>query len=488
MQLQAATPDYTEERKGKYLYFWGDYPHWVITNERGKKILRELFKGVTFEEIFTRYKKETELPHREAVKDLDTFLTPLIQVGVVHEERCPPVIPKVRTQFSVDTAAQNITSVVLNPTRACNYACTHCYTDACHPLPDELSCKEMIAILKEVAPFMRAKILGFLGGEPLLRKQEVLKTAEYWIQKEKGTASVSTNGSLIDVDFAQKAAALRLAVQISVDGAYPETCDAVRGEGSWERAVEGVRISIKCGAPTWLCMVYHRENIGELEDFIALGYELGVSGVRFIPYNYLGRGTSSHLVKVMPYQMVKKVHTILKKHPEWGDFIDQSFFGNISVIVKSAPRYVYCGSGLSTLLIESNGDLYPCINLVYPEFKIGNLREQKFNDLWIHSPVLKKIRSLCVEDANEKCSSCFIRYLCGMGCRSEIYELTHRITLPTFFCESWKKSVLEMCWILNEFPELHQRVTEQRHTWVSQSAPLVDEKQVHTLMNQLFCR
>lgn len=487
MRLQAANPDYAEERRGRYLFFWGEYPHWVVTNEMGKTILYKLFKGVDVQEISIMYQRETGSSQEEAAADLQKFLNPLIQVGAVYEAGSPSAILPVKIQFSLDDAVKNIASVVLNPTHACNYRCVHCYTDASQPLPDELSSEEMITILKEIAPFMHAKILGFLGGEPLLRKKEVLKVAEYWIQKEKGSASVSTNGSLIDYGFAEKAAALNLAVQISLDGADPVSCDRVRGEGSFAKAVEGAEICVKSGAPTWLCMVYHKDNLGELEDFIALGVSLGATGVRFIPYNYLGRGASSNLVKVMPYKMVKTVHTILKKHPEWGDFIDQSFFGNISVIVRSAPRYVYCGSGLSTLLVESNGDLYPCINLKYPEFKIGNLKENSFERLWVTSPVLKKIRSLCVEDSNQKCSSCIVKYLCGMGCRSEIYELTHRIQLPTFFCESWKKSLLEMCWILDEFPGLHQKVTEQRKAWTSQSEPLVDKRQVHTLMSKL-CR
>lgn len=487
MQLQVSTPDYTEERGGKVLYFWGDYPHWVVTNGVGDKVLHALVRGAAFEEIFNYYARETGLPSEDAQKDLYEFLNPLIRVGIIHVDRRPPVIPHVKDQFSMKDACHNVTSIVLNPTRACNYACKHCYTDADQPLPGELSCKEMISILGQVAPLMHMKILGFLGGEPLLRKEDVIKVAQYWIQEEKGLASVSTNGSLIDSHFAKKAADLNLAIQISVDGAHPETCDAVRGKGSWERAISGTKTAVENGALTWLCMVYQRDNLDELEDFISLGIQLGVKGVRFIPYNYLGRGTTSNLVKVMPHQMVKKVYTILRTHPEWGDFIDQSFFGNISVIVRSVPRYVYCGSGLSTLLVESNGDVYPCINLVHPEFKVGNLRETPFKTLWFHSPILKRIRSLCVED-NEKCHSCFVRYLCGMGCRSEIYELTHRITLPTFFCESWKKAIIEMCWILDEFPHLHERVTQQRQSWTSQSDSLINEGEAQNLLNQLFCR
>ncbi len=482
MFLQAAAPDYTEERKGKYLYFWGDYPHWIITNGTGKKILCHLIKGADLEDITEMY-KETGIPQREAQKDLQHFLKPLIETGVVYEKEAP-VIPSVKTQFSVEKAAKTIASVVINPTHACNYQCKHCYTDAKTPLPDELDGDEMITILKQISPFMRPKILGFLGGEPLLRKSAVLTVAEYWIKKENGYASVSTNGSLIDNDFAQKAAALHVVVQISVDGAVPETCDAVRGDGSWKKAIKGARTCVDHGVRTWLCMVYHKGNLCELEDFIALGKDLGVHGVRFIPYNYLGRGASSGLVKVMPFAMVKTVHKILKTHPDWGDFIDQSFFGNISVIVQSAPRYVYCGSGLSTLLIESNGDLYPCINLVYPEFRVGNLRKEKFSNLWFNSPLLQKIRTLCVEDANTKCASCIVRYLCGMGCRSEIYELTRQLSLPTFFCESWKKAVFEMCWILDEFPGLHERVTQQRQEWPSQKESLVDTEKAHLLITK----
>jgi radical SAM protein with 4Fe4S-binding SPASM domain len=444
-----------------------------------------LCTGAARSDIIQEYHDITGATHEETLNDLEKFLKPLIDVGVVYEKETPPVIPPVKTQFSVSAAAETIASVVINPTCACNYHCTHCYTDSRAPLDNELTTEEMISILGDIIPFMRPKILGFLGGEPLLRKSDVLKVTKFWTHDHAGYASLSTNGSLIDEQFAQKAHQNKLVVQVSVDGSNPQTCDAVRGTGSFDKAVKGAQICVDHKVKTWLCMVYHTGNIDELEDFIALGEHIGVDGVRFIPYNYLGRGASSNLVKVMPYTMVKNVHKILKKHPEWGDFIDQSFFANISVIVRSAPRYVYCGSGLATLLIESNGDLYPCINLVYPEFKIGNLREHTFADLWFNSPILKKIRSLCVEDANEYCSSCPVKYMCGMGCRSEIYELTRVINLPTFFCESWKKSIYEMCWILDEFPTLHQKVTSQRQTWPAQHTPLVDTEKAHHVLSQM---
>lgn len=483
--LQATRPDYTEKRSNRFLYFWGDYPHWLVTNETGQEILLFLFEGKDIESLLSFYQEETSCSTEEAEEDLQNFLRPLIHAGVVYWQNSPPSIPTLKDQFSLDTAKQSIASVVLNPTSACNYRCKHCYTNSSTPLLDELTLGEMISILKQISPFMHPKILGFLGGEPLLRKEDVLAVSEFWIKEENGYASVSTNGSLLDSDFARRAADINLVVQVSLDGATPETCDRIRGKGSWKRAVAAAETCANEGVLSWLCMVYTKENISELEDFIKLGLDLGIHGIRFIPYNYLGRGASSDLVKVMPLQMIKEVHRILRKHPDWGDFISQSFFGNISVIVRTAPRYVYCGSGLATLLVESNGDLYPCINLVYPEFKVGNLKEKSFEELWFQSPILEKIRTLCVEDANEKCASCVVRYMCGLGCRSEIYELTRRINLPTFFCESWKKSIFEMCWIQDEFPGLHEKVTERRQTWPAQYEPLVSKEKAQLLMDSI---
>lgn len=484
-RLQAAKPDYIEERNGRFLFFWGDYPHWLVTNEAGRNILLLLFKGKETESIISFYQKEAGCSREEAEADLYDFVRPLIQVGVVYEQGSPPVIPKVKDQFFLERATESIASMVVNPTSACNYRCKHCYTNSSTPLPGELTLDEMLSILKQISPFMHPKILGFLGGEPLLRKKDLLAVSEYWTREENGYASVSTNGSLLDSDFARKAADINLVVQISLDGATPETCDSIRGEGAWKMAVAAAETCAKQDVLTWLCMVYTKGNIHELEDFIRLGLDIGVHGVRFIPYNYLGRGALSDLVKVMPFEMIKEVHKILRKHPDWGDFISQSFFGNISVIVRTAPRYVYCGSGLGTLLVESNGDLYPCINLVYPEFRVGNLREKPFKELWFNSPILKKIRSLCVEDANAKCASCVVRYMCGLGCRSEIYELTRRINLPTFFCESWEKSIFEMCWIQDELPGLHERVTQRRQTWPAQSEPLVDKEKTRLLTDSI---
>ena len=59
--------------------------------------------------------------------------------------------------------------VVWNSTRRCNLLCAHCYLDATERAgSDELTTEEACAFVDDVAA-MKAPVLLFSGGEPLLR-------------------------------------------------------------------------------------------------------------------------------------------------------------------------------------------------------------------------------------------------------------------------------------------------------------------------------
>jgi radical SAM protein with 4Fe4S-binding SPASM domain len=465
-RLVVAQPDYRERRGDKTLFFWGDYPHWLITNRAGVLILDLLRQERPLPEVVRAYGQRAMLDESTARADVNTLLEPLAISGVVYRADRPPMLPSVRDQLDIDAVIRSVRSSVLNLTLNCNYRCDHCYASAGIPKVNELTAEEILGIFEQFRPFCRMKILGILGGEPLMRMRDLLRIADH-LRDRGWLTSVSTNGSLVTRQFARRAAELDMIVQVSVDGATAESCDSVRGPGAFARALRATRLLVEHGARPLINMVYHRGNVGELEQFIELGEALGVRGARFIPFNFRGRGLRGDFTKVMHYEMVVALRDILRRRPQWADLIALSFLGNIASIVRLSPRYAYCGTGAATFLIDSNGDLYPCQNLVFPEFRIGNLREQPFEQLWLHAPLLQRLRSLCVETLNEKCPRCPVRYLCGGGCRMEIYGLTSRLDLPTFWCGSWPKAVWEMCWTLDEFPALSRRIAEERvGTWM----------------------
>jgi len=83
--------------------------------------------------------------------------------------------------------------------------------------------------------------------------------------------------------------------RFSLDGAIPQCHDAVRGQGVFQKALDGISTLVSGGAYTILSLVCHESNVAQLEAFYALGHTLGVNEVRFIPLKRIGGAETSGL-------------------------------------------------------------------------------------------------------------------------------------------------------------------------------------------------
>ena len=119
-------------------------------------------------------------------------------------------------------------------TYGCNLRCVHCLSSSGKRRRDELTTAEAKRLIDEWAE-MKVFYINVGGGEPMSRR-DFFELMDYALDRSIGV-KFSTNGTLID-DAAAAWIASRdyLDVQISIDGATPETNDPVRGEGSYERA------------------------------------------------------------------------------------------------------------------------------------------------------------------------------------------------------------------------------------------------------------
>lgn len=144
----------------------------------------------------------------------------------------------------------------------CNLACHHCFI-SCHPKNDSfgfLSLDEVKRRLEESLE-LGVKEYYFTGGEPFLNREMVeilIETLRY------GPATVLTNGTVFKPEWlerlraADEASPYSLEIRVSIDGFSPETNDPIRGEGTFRRAMQGVRqlvdhgfLPIITAARTW---------------------------------------------------------------------------------------------------------------------------------------------------------------------------------------------------------------------------------------------
>jgi molybdenum cofactor biosynthesis enzyme MoaA len=133
----------------------------------------------------------------------------------------------------------------------CNLTCHHCFI-SCSPKNDSfgyLSLAEVKSRLEESIG-LGVKEYYFTGGEPFLNREMVpilVETLQY------GPATVLTNGTVLKDEWlaelraAEEASLYSLEFRVSIDGFSPETNDPIRGEGTFERAIEGVRKLVEFG-------------------------------------------------------------------------------------------------------------------------------------------------------------------------------------------------------------------------------------------------
>ena len=94
---------------------------------------------------------------------------------------------------------------------------------------------------------------------------------------------LETNGLRITPELAARLADSGVDhVSVSLDGARPETHDAIRGvPGAWQRAVAGIGHLVTAGYRPQLIMSSMCRNVAELEDVLTLAGQLGAGSVKF---------------------------------------------------------------------------------------------------------------------------------------------------------------------------------------------------------------
>ena len=210
-------------------------------------------------------------------------------------------------------------NLALNVTRQCNLRCRFCYN-----LPNlqttsqgALRADEVARLLKAGRPYRAPGcVLTILGGEPLLDEEKLLAVAQA-AAREGMKVLVSTNGTCVSDRFARQARALRLDVQVSVDGPSAAVHDAARGPGVFARLSAGIETLARHGVRPIVSLICHQGNLGSLEDFYTWAREAGAAEARFIPLKLLGGAPSSDLRAVPLPDLMRTARAMFERRPEF---------------------------------------------------------------------------------------------------------------------------------------------------------------------------
>ena len=252
--------------------------------------------------------------------------------------------------------------ILFDPTSACNMHCVGCWAGE-YGNKNNLSFDDMDKIVtqgKELGVYLYM----LTGGEPLVRKKDVLKLAE---KHNDVQFAIYTNSTLIDEPFCEEVQRLgNIAFMLSIEGT-PETNDARRGEGHYAAVMHAMDLLKKYGIIFGTSICYTRQNIEAVTNdaFMRLLCEKGAHFGFYFHYMPVGNEAAPELMPT-PEQRKYMIDRIRYLRSEECDipFYPMDF--------QNDAEFVHgcVAGGRYYLHINAAGDVDPCVFIHYSNCNI----------------------------------------------------------------------------------------------------------------------
>jgi AdoMet-dependent heme synthase len=285
-------------------------------------------------------------------------------------------------------------SVHLDLTYRCNERCVHCYLD--HEDHGEMDTAEVKDVLDQLAA-AGVFFLVFSGGEIFMRR-DIFELIEY-ARSLMFCLKLKTNAFMIGENEADRLASLHPdSVQVSIYSHRPEVHDEItKLPRSLERSIAGIRRLRARGLKVIIANVLMRQNLGDYAGVKTLAQELGAEYTVDPTITPMMSGDRSAIQLGIGSVDLKNVF----RNPELISNVSE-FCAPPPAIDEDVLDEMACSAGHTFCYVSPYGDVFPCVQFPLPT---GNLREQKFLEIWRHSAPMNEVRSIRARDL-PVCSTC----------------------------------------------------------------------------------
>lgn len=271
---------------------------------------------------------------------------------------------KIRAKHREELGTNIPWTILFDPTSACNLHCIDCWA-AEYGNKLNLTFDEMDSIVKQ------GKDLGIYfylvtGGEPLVRKNDLIKLAE---KHNDCCFHIFTNGTLVDREFCKEVKRVgNMNFAISLEG-YEDDNDFRRGEGVYKKVIQAMQLMKEEGLLFGNAVCYTSKNIETVtsDEFLQLLVDNGSKILWYFHYMPVGKDA---VVELMPSPeqrkyMVDRFKEIRCPNPKIP--IVAFDFQNDGRLINGC-----IAGGKDYMHINANGDVEPCVFIHYSS---ANIRE-----------------------------------------------------------------------------------------------------------------
>ncbi len=338
--------------------------------------------------------------------------------------------------------------VMLKPAGAhCNLACKYCYyleknklypTAQRHLMSDEML--EQFTREYIEAQTMSQVLFTWHGGEPLLRSIDFYRKAISLQKKYAGGRRIDnviqTNGTLLTDEWCEFFAQNHWLVGISIDGPQPDH-DHYRltaaGKPSWKKVMQGIKLLKKHGVEWNAMAVVNAYNANHPLEFYRFFKENGCQFLQFTPIvERLTRHEDGRTLASLADKNEIPLSEASVAPEQWGYFLCAIFdewvrkdVGKIFVEIFDCTLANWMGisPGICAYskecghagVMEHNGDVYSCDHFVFPEYKLGNIRDHSLIDM-LYGEQQQEFSRLKHSSLPRQCRECDMEFACHGEC------------------------------------------------------------------------
>ncbi len=319
-------------------------------------------------------------------------------------------------------------SLYIEPTNRCNSLCTTCpRTFFPMEAPADMSFERFRAVVDQFPELERVVLHGL--GEPMLNRELPQMIRYLKARPEKTHVIFNSNSLSMTQRRAEELVESGLdEYRASLDGATPETYEAVRGVNALPKVIRNLRLLVetrqRLGSSTphissWFIAM--RENLHDLLDVIRLSHEVGINEFYMQRFVYFGTGLGVeeqslyHRLKEDESRLVEQAEAMCA---ELGMRFSAAGASTpvemMSAEVQSSRPWSECHRPTSLSYITANGNVLSCcfipfVSHDYPqtgEYILGNAFEQPFTEIWNGAPYKEFRRRILTDNPLDSCRGC----------------------------------------------------------------------------------
>lgn len=361
--------------------------------------------------------------------------------------------------------------VMLKPVgAACNLRCHYCYylEKAClyKDSSKRVLSEEMLdQFTKEYieAQTMNDVLFTWHGGEPLMRPLSFYRKA-LELQNKYGRGRnisnvIQTNGTLLTDEWCRFLHENNWLVGVSIDGPqefHDEYRRTASGGPSWAKVMRGIQLLNKHHVEWNAMAVVNDFNADYPLDFYHFFKEMGCRFIQITPVveRMVNHADGRHLATLTD-DATAPVTDFSVTPEQWGRFlcaifdewvrndVGQTYVELFDCILANwvgvTPGIcVYAKECGHAGIMEFNGDVYSCDHFVFPEYRLGNIREKTITEM-LYGEQQQQFSRLKSQPLPKECKECEWEFACHGECpRTRFIKDVYGNPGKNYLCEGYR--------------------------------------------------